>query len=142
MTMSLAKGLSTISTKKRKAKPYTQKELTKLAKDHVEYNKSMRVQGRLSERMSFEDYQLYRQGLFKPKVQESVEFNEYVMQKSANYRETKQYPSRGDGVGVATKKEPPKYTGTLIKGISQMHKSNAVPVIDEQQIIDIRHMRR
>lgn len=38
--------------------------------------------------------------------------------------------------------EPPKYTGTLIKGISTMHKSNAVPVIDDQEIIDHARMRR
>jgi hypothetical protein len=40
------------------------------------------------------------------------------------------------------KKESPKYTGTLIKGIAQTHKSNAVPVIDDQHIKDIAHMRR
>ena len=35
-----------------------------------------------------------------------------------------------------------KYTGTLFKGIAQMHKSNAVPVIDKQAAIDIANMRR
>ena len=40
------------------------------------------------------------------------------------------------------KKEPQKYTGTLIKGIATMHKSNAVPVINEQQAKDISSMRR
>jgi hypothetical protein len=34
------------------------------------------------------------------------------------------------------------YTGTLIKGIATMHKSNAVPVIDEKQMIEISKMRR
>ena len=34
------------------------------------------------------------------------------------------------------------YTGTLVKGIGTMHKSNAVPVIDEQQMKDLASMRR
>lgn len=35
-----------------------------------------------------------------------------------------------------------KYTGTLVKGIGTMHKSNAVPVIDEEQMRDLATMRR
>lgn len=38
--------------------------------------------------------------------------------------------------------EKKQYTGTLVKGISTMHKSNAVPVIDDQEIIDHARMRR
>lgn len=34
------------------------------------------------------------------------------------------------------------YTGTLIKGIATMHKSNAVPVISKEDAIDIANMRR
>ena len=40
------------------------------------------------------------------------------------------------------KRESIKYTGTLVKGIATMHKSNAVPVIDEEQMKDISRMRR
>ena len=38
--------------------------------------------------------------------------------------------------------EKKTYTGTLVKGIGTMHKSNAVPIIDEQQMKDIARMRR
>lgn len=41
-----------------------------------------------------------------------------------------------------TRKESLKYTGTLIKGIATMHKSNAVPVINDEQMKDISRMRR
>jgi len=41
-----------------------------------------------------------------------------------------------------TKQEPMKYTGTLVKGIATMHKSNAVPVISQQEAEDIAKMRR
>jgi len=40
------------------------------------------------------------------------------------------------------KKESLMYTGTLVKGIATMHKSNPVPVIDEEQMKDISRMRR
>jgi len=40
------------------------------------------------------------------------------------------------------KRESMKYTGTLVKGIATMHKSSAVPVIDEEQMKDISRMRR
>ena len=44
--------------------------------------------------------------------------------------------------GACTKTEPQKYTGTLIKGIATMHKSNAVPVLNQQDAEDISKMRR
>jgi len=44
--------------------------------------------------------------------------------------------------GGTPKKESLKYTGTLIKGIATMHKSNAVPIINQQQAKDIANMRR
>ena len=45
-------------------------------------------------------------------------------------------------VSYTEKRESMKYTGTLVKGIATMHKSNAVPVIDEEQMKDISRMRR
>ena len=40
-------------------------------------------------------------------------------------------------------KTPDKvYTGTAIKGIGTMHKSNAVPIFSDQDAIDIAKMRR
>jgi hypothetical protein len=43
---------------------------------------------------------------------------------------------------VCAAPEAKKYTGTLVKGIATMHKSNAVPVIDQEQATDIANMRR
>ena len=57
-------------------------------------------------------------------------------------RETPNYPSCTSTAGVAARVEPPRYTGTLVKGIGTMHKSNAVPIIDEEQMKDIARMRR
>ena len=53
-----------------------------------------------------------------------------------------QYKSADDGSMNTAKPNRMIYTGTLIKGISTMHKSNAVPIINEQEAIDIARMRR
>jgi hypothetical protein len=47
-----------------------------------------------------------------------------------------------DTGGNATLKPPKVYTGTKVKGIATMHKSNAVPVFSDQEAIDISKMRR
>ena len=53
----------------------------------------------------------------------------------ANYRRSvPEYPSHTDTAGVAARVEPQQYTGTLVKGIGTMHKSNAVPIINEQEM--------
>ena len=57
-------------------------------------------------------------------------------------RDTPDYPSCASTAGVAARVEPPRYTGTLVKGIGTMHKSNAVPIIDEEQMKDLASMRR
>jgi hypothetical protein len=50
--------------------------------------------------------------------------------------------SRGDSTGNATMPPPKVYTGTKVKGIATMHKSNAVPVFSDEEAIDISRMRR
>lgn len=35
-----------------------------------------------------------------------------------------------------------EYTGTFVKGIGTMHKSNAIPVVDEEFMIALSQMRR
>ena len=52
------------------------------------------------------------------------------------------YPSMNTMKGNTNKKEPQQYTGTLIKGIAQMHKSNAVPIINNEQAVEVAKMRR
>lgn len=40
------------------------------------------------------------------------------------------------------RKESQHYTGTVVIGVATMHKSNAVPVINQQQAEEIAKMRR
>jgi hypothetical protein len=44
--------------------------------------------------------------------------------------------------GPVSSKPAPKYTGTKMLGVGQLHKSNAVPVFCDQDAIDIARMRR
>ena len=53
-----------------------------------------------------------------------------------------QYLSRDDSIGSTARREPQQYTGTLVRGIATMHKSNAVPVISDQQAVDISRMAK
>jgi len=50
--------------------------------------------------------------------------------------------SRDTGGGNATLAPAKVYTGTKVKGIATMHKSNAVPVFSDEEAIDISKMRR
>jgi hypothetical protein len=52
-------------------------------------------------------------------------------------------PSRDTGhTGAVRTKDIPQYTGTKIKGIGTMHKSNAVPIFSDEEAVAISHMRR
>ena len=84
-------------------------------------------------------------GRVKKKVQKRVKrvMRAVSVDSTESYRRpTPEYPSGSDTVGVAARVESPRYTGTLIKGIGTMHKSNAVPIINKEEMRDIARMRR
>ena len=52
-------------------------------------------------------------------------------------------PSLDTGVkGAVNVRAPQQYTGTKVKGIGTMHKSNAVPIFTDDEAKDIARMRR
>lgn len=58
-------------------------------------------------------------------------------------RETPHYPSLKSFGGSATKPIHGKvYTGTAMKGIGTLHKSNAVPIFTDEEAKDQANMRR
>ena len=58
-------------------------------------------------------------------------------------RETKRIASLDTGhTGAVRTKDIPQYTGTKIKGIGTMHKSNAVPIFSDEEAVAIATMRR
>ena len=57
-------------------------------------------------------------------------------------RETPKIPSLPFTGGACALKPNPVYTGTAIKGIGTMHKSNAVPIFSDEEAVAIATMRR
>jgi hypothetical protein len=57
-------------------------------------------------------------------------------------RETPRIESQDTGWVTCTAVKDNEYTGTKIRGIGTMHKSNAVPVFSDQEAKDISSMRR
>lgn len=58
-------------------------------------------------------------------------------------RSTKHIPSIDTGIkGAVNIKQPMQYTGDKIIGIGTMHKSNAVPIFNDEAAKDISKMRR
>ena len=57
-------------------------------------------------------------------------------------RETPKIPSLPFTGAPCTKKENPVYTGTKMKGIGTMHKSNSVPIFSDEEAVAIATMRR
>ena len=64
------------------------------------------------------------------------------MPKTPPGRETAQIPSQDTGWVTCVKVKDNEYTGSKIKGIGTMHKSNAVPVFSDEEAKDISKMRR
>ena len=148
--MHLARGLSTISTKKRKKKPLTQKDIERYTIEWRKHNKAMRqANNHTLQYDTLESYISYVRGEYKaPKKDRGT----YTPDTSWR-REQPKIPSAMEeaikngtfnrGCSGGTKKESPKYTGNLIVGIATMHKSNAVPVMrGTKQAEEIAKMRR
>ena len=57
-------------------------------------------------------------------------------------RSTAHIKSLGQDNGIAALAPAKVYTGTKVKGIATMHKSNAVPVFSDEEAVDISRMRR
>lgn len=83
---------------------------------------------------------------FKKYTPPSSQLNTLREEQAKQYKSImEEYMASGDYHTIAsdtTKRESMKYTGTLVKGIATMHKSNAVPVISQEEAEDIAKMRR
>ncbi len=146
MTMYLlGPQFSTISTRKRK-KTLTDNQYHNMCLEWAAHNKQMKKLGCKPE--SLDDYIARRLGKYKAPAKAHVRG---PFDTKAYTRETVSYPSLSDTslkdhkknlTNACAKKEANVYTGNLIKGIATMHKSNAVPVVDRVQMIEIARMRR
>lgn len=135
--MHLLRGMSTLNTRKPKFKMTKAKELS-WRDDFAIYNRELKRQGQ--PRLTWEQYMDMRLGKV---TRVKPVFKELAVNKShPRYADRIVYPSLGIVGGNTDRRESLKYTGTLVKGIATMHKSNAVPVINDEQMQDISRMRR
>ena len=72
----------------------------------------------------------------------SAEPLNYTLSAPPGRGNTNHIPSQGQSTGVAALRPAPVYTGTKIKGIGTMHKSNAVPIFSDEEAVAISQMRR
>lgn len=126
MPMHLVRGLNSLNTKKQKSKRLTTKE-KKVVSDHEKWLL----------KMGLDDKSL------KKKLKHDKKGRRIGMCDLPNYKEDQRVgQSQNKSAGNGFAKESNRYTGTLIKGIATMHKSNAVPVISKEDAINIANMRR
>ena len=141
MTMHLVGPyLTTLNYSKRKSKT-TQAQMNRWTEDYKERCKLNKRFG--LPKQTFEEYLDMLHGRVKREKPAFVPLkpsNSGVIERSRNHREL--YPSLNTMIGSTAKPEPKVYTGTLIKGIATMHKSNAVPIINQEQAEEISRMRR
>ena len=79
----------------------------------------------------------------KKKVKRAMFASTYVAPKSIHRgSELPKVPSLPFTGGPCAKPEQKVYTGTKVKGIGTMHKSNAVPIFSDEEAKDISKMRR
>jgi hypothetical protein len=72
----------------------------------------------------------------------SAEILTYSLPTPVGRTNTHHLKSLNSGAGVAALAPAKVYTGTKIKGIGTMHKSNAVPIFSDEEAVAIANMRR
>lgn len=122
-------------------KKFSKQELDKLRSEHKKYNKEMRQLHCHFMQKSFDEYVAYRFGKPLPKKSKDVSPVQDPI-----YKKKEQHVPSMNSLGkmhsVTKVKQTNKYTGELITGIGVMHKSNLVPVINNDMAKDLATMRR
>ena len=152
MTMSLARGLTTLNTKKPKKKKLTMAKISKYQQDMHKHNKEMRRIGCHNLQMDLEQYIAYARGEHKPRAKAAPKADWLTEGGTVWQRPSEEIPSLNSEKMFApcTKKETIQYTGERkLVGIATMHKSNMVPVFADEddktgskQATEIAKMRR
>ena len=146
MTMHLVGPYMTTTKYSRKKK---QKHMTASKKEQLrvqwrQHNKDCRKRHIHSAQFEkFEDFVAYVNGTYKAPKRD---YKPTSYEPPKLNRETPNYPSLSNNIGGSTaKKESMKYTGERkLVGIATMHKSNMVPIFEDnkEEAIEIARMRR
>ena len=152
MTMHLARGLTTLNTKKPKKKKLTLQRIAKYEQEMRKHNKHMKKLGAHNLIMDLKEYIDYCHGEYKPKSKSAPKVDWTHEGGSVWERPFDDVPSlkSADSFAPCTKKESIQYTGKRrLIGIATMHKSNMVPIFADdddktgsKQATEIAKMRR
>jgi len=131
--------------RKKKQKKLSASQEENLVRQWKAHNKDCRKRHIHSAQFEkFDDYVAYCNGTYKAPTRKNVKAEPYVPPKLN--RETPNYPSLSNNIGGSTaRKESMKYTGERkLVGIATMHKSNMVPIFEDnkEEAIEIARMRR
>ena len=107
----------------------------KLRSECKEFNKGLSP--RL--RKSLEQFIAYKYGLSYSNV---VNHRTLPPEEKPYQRPEQKIESKNSGFVPVSEQTQKEYTGNLVTGIATMHKSNGVPVINQQQAEDLASMRR
>ena len=131
MTMHLEGPWLSTTGKKRGPKKWTSAEAKKLAQQRqADWDRKLIEFEKLTPKFSTGPYNAPRKTMSD------------FMPKTPPGRETPKIVSQDTGWVPCVKVHDQEYTGTKIKGIGTMHKSNAVPVFSDEEAKDISKMRR
>lgn len=131
MTMHLEGPWLSTTGKKKGPKRWASADAKKLAeKRQAEWNRKLIEFEKLTPKFSTGPYNAPRKTMSD------------FMPRTPPGRETAYVPSQDTGWVPCVKVHDQEYTGTKIKGIGTMHKSNAVPVFSDEEAVDISRMRR
>ena len=83
----------------------------------------------------------YRSAGFRPVNSPSPVLNPKPITRDTGPRPPSLHPAQ-TGSPLALKPTPNKYTGAACLGIATLHKSNAIPVFNQQAAVDAAQMRR
>ena len=137
MTMHLVRGMSSLSTRKRKDTI----DMVSMESEWRAYNKDLRRRNLASMQFTtLESYIEYRLGRGKKVTAPSRALPTESVKPFI--RETVRLPSLSSQGGNTTKKESPTYSGDYLVGIATMHKSNMVAVGKDDCPISYSTMRR
>lgn len=131
MTMHLEGPWLSTTGRKKGPKKWASAEAKKLAqKRQAEWDRKLVEFDKLAPKFSTGPYNSPRKSIAD------------VLPRTPPGRETTRTPSQDTGWVTCTAVKDTTYTGTKVKGIGTMHKSNGVPIFSDDEAKDISSMRR
>lgn len=150
MTMHLVGPYMTTTNYKKREQKMTKARLAELKSGWKERNQRLKDMGLPKE--SFEQYLNFVNGRVSKHMNAAKKATNVAVIAAGYTSRPVEHRGAAPGItvgrrdewitGAVSSKPPMQYTGTKVKGIGTMHKSNAVPIFSDEEATDIARMRR